>query len=88
MQDLKIIASEINQIIKDKQKELQLTFIEDTHTYFMLDKHNVLRNDFPSVSKVLKKYYSEFPAEEKSYLNSGKLLLIMLLTWVQECIIF
>lgn len=56
------IAKEIRDIISKRQQELNLTFEEDEHIY-----HMVGRNDFPSVSKVLKKFYKEFPAEEVSY---------------------
>jgi hypothetical protein len=54
------IRDEINEIIKKKQEELQLTFVEDTHTYTMADKEGVLRSDWPSVSKVMKLFYTEF----------------------------
>ncbi len=35
--DLKKIAEEIREIISKKQKELQLTFEEESHKYTMLD---------------------------------------------------
>ena len=60
------IASEIRQILEVKRKELELTFIEEEHKYFMRDEDGEIRSDFPSVSKVLKKFYEEFPAEEIS----------------------
>jgi hypothetical protein len=62
--DLKKIASEIRDIISEKQKELELSFIEDTHTYFMKDLDGEVKTNFPSVSKVLKKFYPEFPTNE------------------------
>ena len=62
--DLKKIASEIRDIISKKQKELELSFIEDTHTYFMKDLDGEVKTNFPSVSKVLKKFYPEFPTNE------------------------
>jgi hypothetical protein len=62
--ELNKIAKEIRDIISQKQKELELTFIEEQHIYFMKDKDGVVRNDFPSVSKVLKKFYTEFATEE------------------------
>jgi len=65
--DLKKIASEIRQILEDKRKELELTFIEDTHTYYMKDIDGNIRTNFPSVSKVLKKFYEEFDSETISY---------------------
>jgi hypothetical protein len=62
--NLNKIASEIRDIISEKQKELELSFIEDTHTYFMKDLDGEVKNTFPSVSKVLKKFYPEFPTNE------------------------
>jgi len=61
--NLKEIASEIRQILEDKRKELELTFIEDTHTYYMKDLNGEVKTNFPSVSKVLKKFYEEFDSE-------------------------
>jgi len=69
--NLKQIASEIRQILEDKRKELELTFIEDTHTYYMKDLDGEVRTNFPSVSKVLKKFYEEFDSE-KIALNKAK----------------
>jgi hypothetical protein len=60
------IRNEINEIILKKQKELQLTFDEETHTYTMVDENGNIKNNWMSVSKVLKKFYEEFPAEEIS----------------------
>lgn len=62
--DLNTIATEIRGILRDKREELGLQFFEDEHKYFMKDVDGNLRSDFPSVSKVLKKFYDEFPAEE------------------------
>ena len=62
--DLKQIALELRDILENKRQELELTFIEDTHTYFMKDVDGVVKNNFPSVSKVLKKFYPEFPTNE------------------------
>lgn len=64
--DLKAIAIEIREIIKLKQKEISLSFIEDTHTYYMKDIHGNIVDNYPSVSKVLKCFYTEFPSNEKS----------------------
>jgi len=66
MIDLKDISLEIREIFEEKKKELELSFIEETHTYFMKDKNGEVRSDWPSVSKVLKHFYTEFPAEEIS----------------------
>ncbi len=64
MVDLKEVAVEIRDILDKKREELGLSFIEEDHIYFMKDKNGEVRNDFPSVSKVLKKFYTEFPTEE------------------------
>ncbi len=65
--DLIKIASEIREIIKIKQSELQLTFEEDSHRYEMIDLDGNLRSDWPSVSKIMKLFYTEFPKEEVAY---------------------
>lgn len=65
--ELKKIASEIRQILEEKRKDLELTFIEDTHTYYMKDLDGKIKNSFPSVSKILKKFYEEFDSETISY---------------------
>jgi hypothetical protein len=64
MLNLREVAVEIRDILDKKREELGLSFIEEDHIYFMKDKDGKLRNDFPSVSKVLKKFYTEFPADE------------------------
>jgi hypothetical protein len=62
--DLKNVALEIREILENKRKEIELSFIEDTHTYYMKDLDGEVKNTFPSVSKVLKKFYPEFPTDE------------------------
>jgi hypothetical protein len=68
--ELKEIALELREILENKRQELELTFIEDTHTYFMKDVDGVVKNNFPSVSKVLKKFYPEFPTDEAAQKKS------------------
>jgi hypothetical protein len=69
--DLQKIAKEIREIISQKQKEFQLTFEEESHTYTMLDLNGELKSDFPSVSKVMKIFYDEFPTEQAAYSKAG-----------------
>ena len=69
--DLKKIAEEIREIIDEKQKDFQLTFEEESHKYTMLDKDGNLRSDFPSVSKVMKIFYDDFPTEQAAYSKAG-----------------
>ena len=60
------ISKELRDIISNRQEELNLTFKEEDHIYSMNG-----RTDYPSVSKVLKKFYREFPTEEAAYNKSG-----------------
>jgi len=69
--NLETAAQEIRDILSKRQKELQLIFEEDEHKYTMLDVDGTLRSDFPSVSKVMKLFYDEFPTEEKAFEMSG-----------------
>jgi hypothetical protein len=55
-------AKEIREIISKRQEKLGLVFEEERHLYTMDG-----RTDWPSVSKVLKKFYREFPTEEAAY---------------------
>lgn len=61
------IAKEIRETLEQKRKELDLQFFEDEHIYFMKDLDGKLRNDFPSVSKVVKKFYIPFDSESKAF---------------------
>ena len=66
MIDLKSVASEIREIVSERQKSLGLVFEEDKHVYTMNGKKN-----YPSVSKVLKSFYREFPLEEVALKKAG-----------------
>lgn len=60
------VAQEIREIISKRQQEIGLTFVEEDHIYTMNGKSN-----YPSVSKVLKKFYRAFPTEEAAYNKAG-----------------
>lgn len=60
------IAQEIREIISERQRVLGLTFQEEKHIYTMEGK-----TSWPSVSKVLKKFYKPFPTEEAAYNKAG-----------------
>jgi hypothetical protein len=60
------ISKDIRNVISKRQKELELSFIEDTHIYYMKDLNGEIRTNYPSVSTVIKQFYSEFPDLEKS----------------------
>lgn len=68
---LKKIAEEIRKIVAQKQSELGLQFFEEEHKYLMKDTKGKLKDDFPSVSKVLKCFYDEFPTEQAAYNKAG-----------------
>ena len=65
--DLNKIAKEIRDILQKRRDELELTFVEDTHTYYMKDLTGIIRSDYPSVSKVMKYFYEEFDTEGISF---------------------
>jgi len=60
------IAKEIREVISERQKQLGLVFEEERHIYTMNGT-----SDWPSVSKVLKKFYKPFPTEEAAYNKAG-----------------
>jgi hypothetical protein len=64
--NLEEIVKELRTTINEKQSELRLSFQEENHIYTMSGK-----TDYPSVSKVLKKFYTEFPTEEAAYNKAG-----------------
>jgi len=63
MIDLNEVAKEIRELLDKRREKLELTFVEDTHTYYMKDINGEMRSDFPSVSKVIKYFYDEFDSE-------------------------
>jgi len=66
-EELKNISKEIREVVEARQKEMNLSFVEDTHTYHIKDKTGKMTTKFPSVSTVIKQFYEDFPALEKSY---------------------
>jgi len=64
--NLKDISKEINELLEQRRKELDISFVEEEHIYYMRDTEGVLRKTFPSVSKLVKKFHKSFDAEGKS----------------------
>ena len=60
------VALEIRELVTERQQELGLVFEEEKHIYTMAG-----RKDWPSVSKVLKKFYKAFPTEEAAFNKAG-----------------
>jgi hypothetical protein len=72
--NLQKISKEINGLLEKRRKKLKLNFIEEEHIYHMLDGDGNLRNDYLSVSKLVKKFYEPFDADSKSLeLSKGDL---------------
>jgi hypothetical protein len=65
------VAQEMRDIVLEKQNELGLQFFEEKHLYAMKDLSGNVRYDYPSVSKVLKKFYKAFPTDEAAYNKAG-----------------
>lgn len=61
--DLKIEAEKIRKILNRRRKEIDLSFIEEDHIYYMRDEHGMIRSNYPSVSKIIKKFYEEFQSD-------------------------
>lgn len=66
-EELLKIGQEIRDIITVSQKNMNLTFVEDDHIYYIKDKNGNITTKYPSVSTVIKQFYTDFPALQKSY---------------------
>ena len=64
--NLEEISLEIKDLLEKKRQELELRFIEEKHIYFMKDVDGQLKSNFPSVSKIIKKFHKPFDAEGTS----------------------
>lgn len=60
------IGLDIRNVIDNKQKQLELSFVEDTHTYFIKNKEGKVISDLPSVSSVITQFYEPFDDLTKS----------------------
>jgi len=69
--DLHEIAQDIRNVVEQKRQELGLQFFEDEHKYLMKDLNGNIRENFPSVSKILKHFYTPFPTEEAALKKAG-----------------
>ncbi len=61
--NLEEISLEIKELLDKRRKELELTFVEEKHIYFMKDLDGNVKSNFPSVSKIIKKFHKPFDAE-------------------------
>jgi len=60
------IAEDIRDVVDKKQKELELSFVEDTHTYYIKNKEGKIVSNLPSVSTVITQFYEPFDDLSKS----------------------
>ncbi len=60
------IAADIRDVIDRKQKEMELSFVEDTHTYYIKNKEGYIVSNLPSVSTVICQFYEAFDDQTKS----------------------
>ena len=60
------IAADIRDVIDKKQKEMELSFVEDTHTYYIKNKEGYIVSNLPSVSTVICQFYEAFDDQTKS----------------------
>jgi len=60
------ISLDIRNVIDKKQKEMCLSFVEDTHTYFIKNKEGKIISNLPSVSSVITQFYEPFDDLTKS----------------------
>lgn len=61
--DLKLEAEKIRKTLNRRRKNIDLSFIEEDHIYYMRDEHGMIRSNYPSVSKIIKKFYEEFQSD-------------------------
>lgn len=60
------MAVDIRHVIAQKQKELELSFVEETHTYYIKNKEGKIVSNLPSVSTVIQQFYEPFDDLTKS----------------------
>ena len=63
IKNLEEISLEIKELLEKRRQELDLTFVEEKHIYFMKDVDGKVKSNFPSVSKIIKKFHKAFDAE-------------------------
>lgn len=69
--DLREISEEIKELLEKRRKEIELTFIEEDHKYYMKDLDGIVKTTFPSVSSIIKKFHKKFDANGVSLRMSG-----------------
>ena len=60
--NLNEISEEVKELLEKRRQELELTFVEEEHIYYMKDVDGIIKSNFPSVSRVIKKFHKPFDA--------------------------
>ena len=63
IKNLEEVSLEIKDLLENRRQNLELTFVEEKHIYFMKDNDGKLKSNFPSVSKLVKKFHKAFDAD-------------------------
>jgi hypothetical protein len=64
--NLQDISLEMREVLEERRKQLDLSFIEEDHIYFMKDLNGEIRSNFPSVSRLISKFHKHFDSEGKA----------------------
>lgn len=56
----------MREVLEEKRKQLDLTFIEEDHIYYMRDLNGEIKSNFPSVSRLISKFHKHFDSEGKA----------------------
>ena len=59
-------VKELREIVTNKQKELELSFVESTHTYYIKNDKGKIIDYYPSVSGLIEHFYLPFDDHGKS----------------------
>lgn len=56
----------MREVLEEKRRQLELTFIEEDHIYYMKDLNGEIKSNFPSVSRLISKFHKHFDSEGKA----------------------
>jgi hypothetical protein len=60
------VSLEMRDALEEKRKQLELSFIEEDHIYYMRDLNGEIKSNFPSVSRLISKFHKHFDSEGKA----------------------
>ena len=60
------ISLEMRNVLEERRKQIELTFIEEDHIYYMKDLNGEIKTNFPSVSRLIAKFHKHFDSEGKA----------------------